>query len=433
MKTAIKLKKRTSKILGESRFEGTLDCGMKVLIAPRPGFDKKVAFVVARYGSIDSKWKVHGKNVGVPDGIAHFLEHMMFKKERGDLTDEFAERGAYVNAHTSHTQTAYYFECVENFEENLATLLELAAVPYFEQSLVDTEREIITQEINQYRDHPGWVGYQRLLEAMYAKHPLRIDIAGTAKTVADVTPENLYQCHGTFYHPRNLTLVISGDLDASSVAEFANETIAELLETPATEGFEHATYREPKTPKVKHTQKRMFVSRPKLLMGFKDTALPTGAEKVRTDMLSTLALDALFSRESEQVDRWYNDGLVAGDFGAGFQMADTTGYAVIGGETPEPKTLETAILSVIKKARRTGVDPAAIERKRRKFYGATVRQFNSPESTAYSYIGAMQHGADVFDYPDLIDSLTPEAVNQRLKDLLKPNNAAVSTILPMKA
>ncbi|MHC4841116.1 MAG: EF-P 5-aminopentanol modification-associated protein YfmH, partial [Planctomycetota bacterium] len=238
MKTATRLKKRTSKKLGETRFEGTLNCGMKILVAPRPGFSKKVAFVVARYGSIDSQWKVHDKKVGVPDGIAHFLEHMMFKKERGDLTDEFAERGAYVNAHTSHTQTAYYFECVENFDNNLATLLELAMVPYFEQSLVDTEREIITQEINQYRDHPGWIVYQRLLEAMYSKHPLHIDIAGTTKTVASVTPENLYLCHGTFYHPRNLTLIVSGDLDASSIAELANETIADLLETPATDGYE---------------------------------------------------------------------------------------------------------------------------------------------------------------------------------------------------
>ena len=52
-------------------------------------------------------------------------------------------------------------------------------------------------------------------------------------------------------------------------------------------------------------------------MGFKDTTLPTGPEKTRADMLSTLALDALFSRESEHVDRWFGDGLVASDFGAG--------------------------------------------------------------------------------------------------------------------
>ena len=112
-------------------------------------------------------------------------------------------------------------------------------------------------------------------------------------------------------------------------------------------------------------------------------------------------------------------------------MADTTGYAVIGGETTDPEKLESEIYDVIKAAKKSGIDPDVIERKRRKFYGHTVRQFNSPESTAYSYIGAMQHETDVFDYPDLIDSLTPEAVNQRLAELLDKSRAAVSVINPM--
>jgi predicted Zn-dependent peptidase len=140
-----KLERITSKALNETRFEGVLSCGMRLLYAPRPGFGKKIAFVVADYGRTDSSWIEGGKRVQVPDGIAHFLEHQMFKKAHGDLTDVFSERGAYCNAHTSHTQTAYYFECTERFDENLDTLLELALTPHFDRKLVDTERDIIIQ------------------------------------------------------------------------------------------------------------------------------------------------------------------------------------------------------------------------------------------------------------------------------------------------
>src|SRR5690606_2823363 len=148
--TLEKFHRVSSKTLGEQRFEAVLGCGMRFLYAPRPGFGKKIAFVVADYGSTDSAWIEGRKRVQVPDGIAHFLEHQMFKKASGDLTDVFSERGAYCNAHTSHTQTAYYFECTERFDENLDTLLELALTPYFDRKLVDTERDIIIQEINQY-------------------------------------------------------------------------------------------------------------------------------------------------------------------------------------------------------------------------------------------------------------------------------------------
>ena len=129
----LKLKHIHSKQLQESRFETVLGCGMKLIVAPRPGFTKKIAFVVADYGSTDSTWKHDGKRVTVPDGIAHFLEHQVFKKARADLSDVFTARGAYVNAHTSHTQTAYYFECTENFDDNLDTLLEMALTPYFDK------------------------------------------------------------------------------------------------------------------------------------------------------------------------------------------------------------------------------------------------------------------------------------------------------------
>lgn len=425
-----KLKAITDKQLGETRHEGVLACGMKLLFAPRPGFTKKVAFVVADYGSTDSAWLADGRRVQVPDGIAHFLEHQLFKKQKGDLTDVFSERGAYCNAHTSHTQTAYYFECTERFDENLDTLLELALTPYFDKKLVDTERDIIIQEINQYRDHPGWVSFQQLLESLYVKHPIRIDIAGTAETVSAVTPETLALCHGTFYHPGNLTLLITGDFKPGEVFKLADRLAGKWAPRTPAPRITRERPLEPQQVARPKSQRRMFVSRARLLMGFKDAHMPEGHELTRRDLVSTIALDALFSRESEAVERLYNTRLIAADFGAGYQAERGFGYAVIGGETPEPEKLEHEVVKIIEHACEEGIDASDIERKRRKVFGRFLRSFNDPESTAYAYLSSIGQQSELFDIPEMLESVSVQEVNQRIRELLTPGNYATSLLLP---
>lgn len=433
VKLAPKLKAISDEEIGEIRHEAMLSCGMRLLFAPRRGFTKKVAFVVADYGSTDSSWFRDGKRVVVPNGIAHFLEHQLFKKSHGDLSDVFSERGAYCNAHTSHTQTAYYFECTERFEANLDTLLELALTPYFDRKLVDTERDIIIQEINQYRDHAGWVGFQQLLESLYAAHPIRIDIAGTAETVSAVTPELLALCHGTFYHPSNLTLLVTGDFKPAQVLKLAEALSAKWAPATPPPGITRERPLEPVPVGKPRAERRMFISRPRLLMGFKDAVMPQGDALTRRDLVSTIALDAMFSRESEAYERLYDLRLVSADFGAGYQAESGFGYAVIGGETNDPAALERELLKLIREARSAGIDVRAIERKRRKVFGRYLRAFNDPESTAYAYLGSIGQRSELFDIPEMLQSVTAHEVNERINDLLVPTNYAASVLLPQGA
>jgi len=419
-----------SKRLDEQRYEAVLSCGMKLLFAPRKGFEKRIAYIVADFGSINTQWLQGGKPHEVPGGIAHFLEHQLFKKKAGDLTDRFSERGAYCNAHTSHTQTAYYFECVQNFAENLDTLMELALTPFFDRKLVDTERDIIIQEINQYRDHAGWQGYQQLLASLYVKHPLRIDIAGTEEMVRSIGPEQLHECHAAWYHPSNLTLIVSGDMKPADVLRMAEAaTSKHAPHTPAPR-INPELPAEPGRVAEARAERRMFVARPRLLLGFKDPGAPQGRQLATLDLVSSVALDALFSKESEAYERLYASGLIGSDFGAGYQAEKGFGYAVIGGETSDPDALYRELLIVLDDARVRGVGADVIERKRRKFLGSYLRAFNDPESTAYAYLGALGQQHELFDVPQIADSITAAQVNLRIQELFDPSRRAASIILP---
>lgn len=420
-----------SKKLNELRHEAVLDCGMKLLYAPRPGYSKKIAFVVVDYGSVDSAWQAGGKRVTVPDGIAHFLEHMVFKKARGDLSEVFAQRGAYVNAHTSHTQTAYYFECTERFDENLDTLLEMTLTPYFEKRLVDVEREIITQEIRQYLDMANWAGFQQMMELLYVKHPLRIDIAGTVETVQDIGPEQLGMCHGTFYHPTNCTLLVCGDFDRNELLDLANEYADKWAPQTPVPRIKRERHDEPKHIKDRKAVKRMYVTRPRFMIGFKDHKQPRGGKLTHRDVLTSLALDALFGRESEGFEYLYNKRLVGNDFGATYDAEDDFGYAVIGGETPDAAELEKELVRILERARKRGVDGKLIEQKRRKQLGDFLRSFNDPESTAYAYMNALGQGSELFDIPDMIENTSAAQVNKRIRELFDLDNYAVSIVAPV--
>jgi predicted Zn-dependent peptidase len=141
-------------------------------------------------------------------------------------------------------------------------------------------------------------------------------------------------------------------------------------------------------------------------------------------------MDALFSKEGEAFETLYNNRLIGNDFGAGYQAEPGFGYAVIGGETPDPAELEREVVEVIRKARRKGVDPEILERKRRKFLGSFLRAFNDPESTAYAYLGSIGQGSELFDVPRMVEDVNIDQINQRIKQLLTPNNYAVSILLP---
>jgi predicted Zn-dependent peptidase len=94
------------------------------------------------------------------------------------------------------------------------------------ESYVKKEKGIILQEIKMYQDNPYWKSYFNLLSALYSKHPVKNDIAGTEESVMSITPEDLYICYYNFYLPSNMDLVLIGDLDPQRIINLIRENQA---------------------------------------------------------------------------------------------------------------------------------------------------------------------------------------------------------------
>ena len=103
----------------------------EIYILEKPQYNSAYAVFGTKYGSIDTCFSVDGKEVKVPEGIAHFLEHKLFESEDGDAFGRYAEIGASANAYTSFETTRYLFSCTENAEQALEILLDFVQSPYF--------------------------------------------------------------------------------------------------------------------------------------------------------------------------------------------------------------------------------------------------------------------------------------------------------------
>ena len=197
-----------SDILNEKYYKINHPSGLTVYVLPKENYSSAYAVFGTKYGSIDTRFKRSDSDkwTEVPEGIAHFLEHKLFESEDLDAFERYAKTGASANAYTSFDKTCYLFQCSSNFKENLKILLDFVQNPYFTPQTVQKEQGIIGQEITMYYDVPGWMSTFNLLRCLYKNHPVRIDIAGTVDSIAQITDKLLYDCYNTFYNLHNMAL-----------------------------------------------------------------------------------------------------------------------------------------------------------------------------------------------------------------------------------
>ncbi len=419
--------------LQESLYHYRIEPGLDLYILPRPGYRKKYAIFSTRFGSVDNNFRVEPEQdyTELPDGVAHFLEHKLFEDEQGNVFNRFAELGASANAYTSFTQTSYLFSATTNFEENLGELLRFVQEPYFTRETVAKEQGIIGQEIKMYEDHPHWRIFFNLLESLYRVHPVRNDIAGTIESIAEITPELLYRCYNTFYHPSNMAVFIVGDLEPQAVAE----QVAEDINGRCYGQIGQIVRNYPDEPdhimKEKVVQE-LVVSEPIFYLGFKDIVAKrlSGNELMRRDILMELVLDIIFGTSEQLYNDLYRENLIDEGFGFEYTAESNYAYTMIGGETRNPDLLYEQVMKAIVDTRRNGITEEQFERHRRKILGGYIRRFNSLEFIANNFLAYRFRESDMFELPRILQEVSREEALALAVENLDLSRHAVSIIMP---
>ena len=413
--------------LGEEVLREVLPNGLTVVIVPRPGFTKKLAYFVTDFGAIHRTFRSQGEDYTAPAGVAHFLEHKMFDMPGRDVSAEFAALGASVNAFTSFDMTAYYFGCTDHFSESLQLLLEFVSTGYFTAESVDKEQGIIGQEIGMYEDNPESKVFDLLMGNMYRNHPVTVPILGTVDSIAQITPEVLTRCHEAFYRPDNMLLCVVGDVDAQEVIRIASQTVP-TPDSPKPEAIRQ--WDEEMTCLQPYQETQMEVSMPMFQLGFKCEPLGWGEEAVRQELIGDLAAEALFGESSRLYLKLYEDGLIDSAFGGGFETVEGMALLTAFGDSDDPKAVLDAILEEAKTLAETGISQEEFLRMKRSAMGRRIRGLDSFDSICFRVCAYHFSGFDYFRFPELYETISRQELQAFLARVTKPERCSLACIYP---
>ena len=420
------IKEIKNELLNEKYYDIDHPSGLKILVMPKENYSSTYAIFATKYGSIDTMIQMKdGSFKEIPEGTAHFLEHKLFESEDLDAFERFAKTGASANAYTSFDRTGYLFSCSANFKKNLEILLDFVQNPYFTQATVEKEQGIIGQEIDMYKDVPDWEVMFNCLMNMYHNLLVRIDIAGTHESIAQISAETLYGCYDNFYNLHNMVLSVAGNVSVDEVIEVADK----MLKPVEGKMAQRKVIDEPKEVVSPYVEEKLSVATPQFMFGFKenrDTPERTAKEEVTMEIL----LDMISGQSSELYRRLFDNKLINNSFG--FEYFTGFGYSCVffAGESTDPKAVADEIVKEIKSFRENGFDKAAFDRTKKKLYGRMIMGMNDVDGIANNMAISYFAGEDIFTDFEIYKTVTLEDVEELFKNTLDENYSVLSVIKP---
>jgi zinc protease len=203
-------------------------------------------------------------------GMAHFLEHMIFKgsdRLPPGVFDEMIEnRGGMTNAATSHDYAHFFITTASQYLGDtlpyLGELLLNASIPDDE---FDCEREVVLEEIRQTYDSPDCIAFEALAESVYQRHPYGRPILGTEEILMERSPAEMRSFHRAHYQPENMAVVVVGDVSQEEAVKwveksfpaFPSRAVCPRMETEAEPPITQIRRQELRLPRLEQARLMM--------------------------------------------------------------------------------------------------------------------------------------------------------------------------------
>ncbi|WP_306114245.1 MULTISPECIES: pitrilysin family protein [unclassified Roseovarius] len=403
-----------------------LDNGMEVVVVEDHRAPVVVHMVWYRAGSADEP--------AGDSGVAHFLEHLLFKGTKtlapGEFSATVARNGGTDNAFTSYDYTAYFqrvaadrLELMMRMESDRMKNIQLGP----EEIL--TERDVIIEERNQRVENSASALFrEQMSAAQYLNHRYGIPIIGWRHEMTALTLEDALAFYGTYYSPNNAILIVAGDVTPDEVKRLAEQYYGVIPANPDLP--ERLRAQEPD----QMAERRMVfedprVAQPYVARSYLAPERDSGAqeEAAALTMLAELLGGGTTSVMAEKLQFDAQIAVQSGAWYSGLSLDDTTfNVYVVPTAGVSLQEAEDAMDQVIADFMKDGIDPEHLERIRMQIRAALIYEQDNVSTIANEYGRSLSQGLTVEDvqaWPEILKAVTEEDIMAAAAKVFNRDNA----------
>ncbi len=374
-----------------------------------------------------------GDETDAESGLAHVLEHMVFKgtqrRQVGQIAQEVEGAGGDINAFTSFDQTVYHVVLASRFfDTGLDIVADVVRNSAFDPEELKKELEVVIEEVKRGEDIPSRRLSQALFQETYRVHPYRRPVIGTTRLLRTFRRPAIVDFFRKWYVPENMALVVAGDFQAAQALPHIREAFEDWASRPVPE--------RPRPPEPEQTGMRVVILEDNVQEAHLDTAFHIPAlnheDVYALDVLSLVAGQG----ESSRLHRRVKDelGLVHSVSSSAYTPKDPGVW--VAGAVLEPEKLTAALQAILRELYALKDDPpsdAELEKAKLNIEADFIfrRETIQGQAQGLGYFETVAGNLDFEkDYVERIRALTPEAIREAARKYLKNENLTIAVLTP---
>lgn len=377
------------------------------------------------------------------NGMAHFLEHMVFKGtarlQSGEFEQLIEQRGAVTNAATSQDYTHYYITTAPKDFADLAPLqVDVVMNACIPDNGFERERQVVLEEIRRSHDNPRRRTFQHATELSFERLPYRRQVLGPSSVIETLTPQQMRDFHAHWYQPQSITAAVVGNLPVEKLIQIVEGSFSESgISSQATElsqssNLDHLIPEAPFTQIIRREVTDDTLQQARLVMTWRVPGMNQLQETYGLDVLASILGRGRTSRLVRELRE--ERGLVS-SISASNMTYLSQGVFYISAHLPSEnlELVEAAIVQHIRRLQDELITEAEISRVRTRTANHFVFGNETPSDRAglYGYYHTLLGDLDpAIHYPDYIQACDAEALRASAQHYLSPEAYGIVTIKP---
>jgi predicted Zn-dependent peptidase len=373
------------------------------------------------------------------NGMAHFLEHMIFKGtdrlQSGEFEKQIEQRGAVTNAATSQDYTHYYITAApKDFAELAPLQVDVVLNASIPTDGFERERFVVLEEIRRSHDNPRRRTFQYMSDLAFEQLPYRRQVLGPSTVIEHLTSQQMRDFHSTWYQPRSMTAVAVGNLPVDQLIQTVEHSFSQLMPERSTLDSSRPTFssESPFTEVVRREYSDPSLKQARLMMIWRVPGL--------TQLQQTYTLDVLASvlghgRTARLIKDLREERGLVSSISASNMTYRHQGIFCVSAHLPveNVEAVEAAIATHIRELQAGQVTHAEIARVRTQVANHFTFGNETPSDRAglYGYYQTLVGDLEpAFNYPSEIQSLTPQVLQTAAQKYLPTDAYGIVVVKP---